>query len=140
MTARRKTILCAFVLAAAAAVAGMAAAKYARPKTVIHVVTLYYKDGTTAEQKRQVVEGLEKMAGEVPGIHNIWLRPLAVQGVIAERQPDGSMKDRRLTDAFAIEFEDEAAWRAFSEHPAYKAWNAAFAPVRGQVRTQVLGN
>ncbi len=49
-------------LLAFGAAVGYAANKFGKPKTVIHVVTLYFKDGTTEEQKKAVFAAVEKMA------------------------------------------------------------------------------
>lgn len=118
-----------------------AANKYSKPKTILHVVTLYYRDGTTEEQKQAVLEGVEKMAAEIPGIRNLWLKPLKVQGTRAERQPDGSFRMRPMTDAFVIEFESEAAFKAYEEHPAHRAWaDKVYLPVRGYSYTHDITN
>ncbi|MGB9611431.1 MAG: Dabb family protein [Bryobacteraceae bacterium] len=120
---------------------GAAANKYSRPKTVLHVVTLYYRDGTTEEQKQAVLDGVEKMAAEIPGIRNVWLRPLKVQGTRAERQPDGSYRMRAMTDAFVIEFESETAFKAYEDHPAHRAWaDNVYLPVRGYSYTHDITN
>ncbi|MGC4051520.1 MAG: hypothetical protein QM757_19390 [Paludibaculum sp.] len=41
-----------FVVLLGAAI-GVAANKYNKPKSVLHIVTLLYKDGTTDEQKKK---------------------------------------------------------------------------------------
>ena len=138
---RWKNWAAAALLLALGAALGAAANKYSRPKTVLHVVTLYYRDGTTEEQKQAVLEGVEKMAAEIPGIRNIWLRPLKVQGTRAERQPDGSYRMRAMTDAFVIEFESEAAFKAYEDHPAHRAWtDNIYLPVRGYSYTHDITN
>jgi hypothetical protein len=118
-----------------------AANKYGKPKTVLHVVTLYYRDGTTEEQKQAVLEGVEKMAAEIPGVRNIWLKPMKVQGTRAERQADGSFRMRPMTDAFVIEFENEAAFKAYEDHPAHRAWaDNIYLPIRGYSYTHDITN
>jgi hypothetical protein len=115
--------------------------KYSKPKTILHVVTLYYRDGTTEEQKQAVLDGVEKMAAEIPGIRNIWLKPMKVQGTRAERQPDGSYRMRPMTDAFVMEFESEAAFKAYEDHPAHRAWaDKIYLPVRGYSYTHDITN
>ncbi len=122
------------------ALLGLAASRFNRSKTVVHVVTLYYKDGTTEEQKHAVQDAIEKMAGEVPGVRNIWLKSLKVQGSFHERQPDGVFRSRPYTDTFVIEFEDERAFRAFDDHPAYKAFERIYWPVHAHSITQDVTN
>lgn len=117
-----------------------AANKFAKPKSIVHVVTLYYKDGTTDEQKKAVLDGIEKMAAEVPGLKNVWLKSVKVQGAYMEKQPDGSMKARPFTDAFVMEFENEAAFKAYDDHPAHRAWEKVYTAVRGRSSTHDITN
>lgn len=137
---RTKVIVASLVLLALGAAAGYAANKYSKPKSVIHVVTLYYKDGTTEEQKKAVLDGIEKMASEIPGLKNIWLKSVKVQGVYMEKQPDGSMKARPFTDAFVMEFENDAAFQAYANHPSHKAWEEIYVKVRGRSTTHDITN
>lgn len=132
------------LLSAACAILGAgvatAANKYGKPQSIIHVVTLYYKDGTTAEQKKAVLDGVEKMAAEIPGVKNVWLKSVKVQGAYYEKQEDGSMKARPYTDAFVMEFENEAAFKAYDDHPAHRAWEKIYTPVRGRSATSDITN
>ncbi len=89
----------------------LAAARYGRPKTVLHVVVLKWKPGTTAEQRRAVLDGVQQMAARIPGIRNIWLTPVRI----------GSLD---YNAAFAIEFADRAAAERYATHPAHQAWAA----------------
>lgn len=134
----------AVLLSAALVVLGtglaMAANKYGKPHSIIHVVTLYYKDGTTAEQKKAVLDGVEKMAAEIPGVKNVWLKSVKVQGAYYEKQADGSMKARPMTDAFVMEFENEAAFKAYDDHPAHRAWEKVYVPVRARSATSDITN
>lgn len=120
--------------------AGMAANKFGKPKSVIHVVTLFYKDGTTEEQKRQVLDGVEKMAAEIPGIRNVWLKGMKVQGSVQEKTAEGKLINRNLTDAFVIEFESAEALKVYADHPAHAAWEKIYTPLRGQSRTSDITN
>ena len=135
-----KAVAAASLLVALGAAAGFAANKFGKPKSVLHVVTLYYKDGTTEEQKKSVLDAIEKMASEVPGIKNVWLKSIKVQGVYSEKQPDGSFKPRPLTDAFVIEFEDQAAFDKYTNHPAHKAFEELYIPLRVHSGTHDITN
>lgn len=137
---RTKLIGASLALLALGAVAGYAANKYSKPKSIIHVVTLYYKDGTTDEQKKAVLDGIEKMASEVPGMKNIWLKSVKVQGAYMEKQPDGSMKNRPFTDAFVMEFESDAAFQAYANHASHKAWEELYTKVRARSTTHDITN
>jgi hypothetical protein len=55
-------LLASVALVALGAGIATAANKYGKPKSIIHVVTLYYKDGTTDEQKKAVLDATEVMA------------------------------------------------------------------------------
>jgi len=136
----RNAILGGAALLMLGAGVGFAANKYGKPKSIIHVVTLYYKDGTTDAEKQAVLAGVEKMAAEIPGIKNVWLRSIKVQGGFQEKQADGTLKQRRFTDAFVMEFENEAAFKAYDDHPAHRAWEKVYTPVRGVSNTHDITN
>lgn len=136
----KKFVLLSAALVALGAGVATAANKYGKPQSIIHVVTLYYKDGTTAEQKKAVLDGVEMMAAEIPGVKNVWLKSVKVQGAYYEKQDDGSMKARPYTDAFVMEFENEAAFKAYDDHPAHRAWEKVYVPVRGRSATSDITN
>lgn len=134
-------------LLAIGAAAGYAANRFGKPKSVIHVVTLYYKDGTTDEQKKAVLAAVEKMAAELPGVKNVWLKSTKVQGVYMEkltenreRPSEASYKAHPFTDAFVVEFEDQAALERYADHPAHKAFEEVYLPVRGRSSTHDITN
>lgn len=129
-------VLASFVMLAGT-VAMYAAEK---PKSIIHVVTLYWKDGTTDVQKKAVLDGIEKMGKEVPGITRVWLKALKVQGNYPVKQPSGEIKIFPVTDAFVIEFKDEAAFKAYADHPAHKEWEKIYTEVRGRSVTSDISN
>jgi hypothetical protein len=136
----RQAMAAGALLIAFGAGAAWAANKYGKPKSIVHVVTLYYKDGTTDEQKKAVLDGVEKMAAEIPGVKNVWLKSVKVQGAYQEKQADGSFKARMFTDAFVMEFEDDAAFKAYDNHPAHRAWEKVYTPVRGRSSTHDITN
>src|SRR5258708_37251770 len=65
-------ILCIACLALAVSLIG--ANHFGKPKTLVHVVTVKWKDGTTDAQKKAVLEGVEKMAGENSRIKKVWVK------------------------------------------------------------------
>ncbi len=136
----KNILLASVALVALGAGIATAANKYGKPKSIIHVVTLYYKDGTTDEQKKAVLDATEVMASEMPGIKNIWLKSVKVQGAYTEKLPDGSLKNHPMTDAFVIEFEDEAAFKAYDNHAAHRNWEKVYVPVRGRSATHDITN
>ena len=127
----RKYILIGTAVLASFAVGAFAANKYGKSASVIHVVTLYWKDGTTAEQKQAVWTATEKMAADCKGIKNIWLKSIKVQGQIG---------DKKVENAFVIEFADAQALKDYANDPAHKAWEKVYLPVRGESRTFDITN
>ena len=143
----KTAVVAGLALLTIGATAGHAANKFGKPKSVIHVVTLYYKDGTTDEQKKAVLAALEKMAADLPGVKNVWLKSTKVQGAYMEKVTDGKEKTTEagykahpFTDAFVIEFEDQAAFEKYADHPAHKAFEEAYIPVRGRSSTHDITN
>lgn len=99
--------------------------KFGQPKSVLHIVTVKWKPESTAEQRQKAIDGVKTMASKYPGITNVWLKPLKVQG----------------TDAvFVMEFKDEAALKAYVDTPAQKEWYEVYIPIRGQSQTHDITN
>jgi len=143
----KTAVVTGMALLAIGAATGYAANKFGKPKSVIHVVTLYYKDGTTDEQKKAVLAALEKMAADLPGVKNVWLKSTKVQGAYMEKLAEGkdkpaeaSYKAHPFTDAFVIEFEDQSAFEKYADHPAHKAFEETYLPVRGRSSTHDITN
>ncbi len=105
--------------------------KFGQPKSVIHVVTLKWTAESTAEQRKKAIDGVAGMAGKIPGIKNVWLKTLRVQG---------PSQDNRFDAAFAIEFESEDAVKAYADHPAHKEWEGVYLPVRAESRSHQVSN
>lgn len=140
MTRTIKMTMAAVALVALGAGIGVAANRFGKPTTIIHVVTLFYKDGTTEAQKKAVLDGVEKMAGEVPGLKNIWLKGIKAQVSAVVKDADGKLTEKRMTDAIVMEFESEAAFKAYDDHPAHREWEKIYTVVRGQSRTTDITN
>lgn len=127
----RRMLVGAGALALFGAGIAVGANQYNKPKSVIHVVTLYWKDGASEADKKKALDGVETMAKEIPGLKNVWLKSVKVQG-----DADG----KPLTSAFVMEFADNAAFQAYGNHPAHKAWEKIYMPVRGESRTHDITN
>lgn len=97
------------------------------PKSLLHIITLQYKAGTTDAQKAEVVEATKKLAKDFPGITRLWFKKVKVQ------VPG-------MTDILVMEFKDEKAFAAYTDHPAHKAWEKVYLPVRGESNTQDVTN
>lgn len=101
--------------------------KFGKPKSVLHVVTVRWKADSTEDQRQAAVNGVEKMAAAIPGIKNIWLKTVKVQG-------------DRYNNAFVMEFEDEAAFKAYADNPAHKEWEKGYLAVRDSSTTHDISN
>ncbi len=132
-----KRSLLRFILSALLLIAVFAAGlvigqnKYGMPKTVIHVVTVKWKPEATPQQRQKALEGVKEMAEKIPGIKNIWLKTLRVQGTSMENPYDA---------AFVIEFENEAAIKTYETHPQHEEWYKVYIPIRAESRSHQITN
>jgi len=105
--------------------------KYGQPKSIVHALTLKWKAEATPEQRQKALDGVKMMATEIPGIKNVWLKTIKVQGPSAQMPFDS---------AFVMEFVDEAAFKAYATHPAHKKWEEIYIPLRDSSRTHDITN
>ncbi|MGH9658208.1 MAG: Dabb family protein [Bryobacteraceae bacterium] len=124
------------ILAGAAALG--AANKYGTPKSILHIVTVLWTADSTEAQRSAATDGVKKMAGEIPGIKNVWTRKIRVQGRGPESK-DGK-PGRAYDTLFVIEFEDQAAADRYVDHPAHKAWEEIYLPIREQSTSHQVSN
>lgn len=128
---RSRIVKATLSLAAAMAVfgAGVLTGKntFHQPNSIIHVVTVQWTDDSTPAQQQAAIDGVKTMAAEIPGIKNIWIKPIRVQ-------------PREYSAAFAIEFENKAAADAYADHPAHKAWAKIYEPIHKESRSQEITN
>jgi hypothetical protein len=96
------------------------------PKSVIHVVTVKWKEGTTPEQIKAALDGVQALTKSFPGITRVWTRSIKVQGGAA--------------NAFVMEFADEAALKAYGGSDAQKEWYKAYLPIRERSTTFDITN
>ncbi|MBO0723631.1 MAG: Dabb family protein, partial [Blastocatellia bacterium] len=101
--------------------------KFGQPKSVIHVVTGKWKSDSTPEQQEKALAGVKEMAGKIPGIKNIWIKPVKIQPA-----------DHNF--AFVIEFESEAAYKAYGSNPEHDKWSDFYLSVREESRNVVVSN
>jgi ABC-type glycerol-3-phosphate transport system substrate-binding protein len=100
---------------------------FSAPATVLHVATVQWTANSTPAQQQAALDGIKKMASEVPGIKNVWIKKLKVQPA-------------EFNAVFAIEFESKAAFEAYTNHPAHKAWEKIYLPIREESRTHDVTN
>jgi hypothetical protein len=98
-----------------------------QPNTIMHVVTVQWNDDSTPAQQEAAIDGVKTMAAEIPGIKNIWIKPIRVQ-------------PREYQAAFAIEFENQAAADAYADHAAHKAWAKIYQSIHKESRSQEITN
>jgi hypothetical protein len=117
-------VACALLMAFAAGLV-FGQNKFGQPKSVLHIITVQWKADSTAEQKQAAVDGVKAMAAQVPGVTNVWLKPIKVQGMDA---------------VIVMEFKDQAAFDAYTTHPAHKKWEDVYLPVRERSQTHDVTN
>ena len=94
-----------------------------RPKSVIHVVTVNWKNGTSPEKIQAALDGVANM--NYPGLKRVWLR---------------SIKSQTKQAAFVMEFESEKALADYAGSDAQKAWYELYLPIRGGSVTSDITN
>jgi uncharacterized protein (DUF1330 family) len=104
------------------------------PKSVIHVVTVAWKAGTTPEQIKAALDGAQALPAQYKGITHVWIRSIKVQNV------KGTPKDAEKTHAIVMEFVDEAALKAYTDSPAQKEWYKVYMPIRQESTTFDITN
>jgi hypothetical protein len=97
------------------------------PKTVIHHVTLKWKDGVTDADKQKAMDGLKEIVSSTEGAKNLWMKSIKVQ-------------PREYSQTFVIEFESEAALKAYAEHPKKKEWDDFYYSIRETSLNSVTTN
>lgn len=96
------------------------------PKSVIHVVTVAWKDGTTPEQIQAALDGAKALPAQYKGISRVWTRSIKVQGDKA--------------NAIVMEFADEAALKNYTDSDAQKQWYKVYQPIRKESTTFDISN
>ncbi|MCC7237164.1 MAG: Dabb family protein [Bryobacterales bacterium] len=123
-----KAVLTAFLaLTILGAGALVAAQKFGKPTSVIHVVTVRWKKDATPEQIKAALDGVEKVAATYPGIKNVWVKTLKVQG-------------QGYNNAFVMEFASKEALDKYTGSEAQKEWYKAYLPIRDQSTTHDITN
>lgn len=120
---RQKIVL---LIGAAALVAGLLLAAPAKPKTVIHIITVQWKAGVTDAQIATAIKAAEAM--NYPGLKNIWTRPIKMQ------LPAG------YKSIIVMEFESEQALQRYADSDAQKKWYAVYMPLREESSTHDVTN
>ena len=99
--------------------------KFGQPKSILHIITVQWKADSTPEQRQAAIDGVKTMASQIPGLTNVWLKTIKVQG-----------KDAVIV----MEFKDQAAFDAYTDNPAHKKWEEIYLPIRDQSSTHDITN
>jgi hypothetical protein len=86
------------------------------PKTLIHVVTVAFKEGTTPEQINAALDGAHKLPAAFPGITRVWTKTVKAQG--------------NRTHAIVMEFTGEQALKEYAGSDAQKEWYKVYEAIR----------
>ncbi len=121
-----KKLLMLLTLAGLLTLGAATASAQTAPKTVIHVVTVAWKAGTTPEQIKAALDGVQALPAKFPGITHVWTKSIKVQGGKA--------------NAFVMEFVDEAALKAYGGSDAQKEWYKVYTPIRDESTTFDITN
>ena len=91
------------------------------PKSIVHVVTVAWKAGTTPEQIQAALDGAQALPTAYKGITHVWTKTLKAQG------------DR--SHVIVMEFADADAFKAYTDSPAQKEWYKVYLPIRDHSTT-----
>lgn len=123
-----KHVLVALLLAGLFASSPLRAADASTaPKTVMHIVTVAWKQGTTPEQIQAALDGAHKLPQSYHGLLRVWTKALKIQDA-----PGATLKKANI---IVMEFADEAAFKGYTDSDAQKEWYKAYLPIRQQSTT-----
>lgn len=94
--------------------------------TLIHVVTVSWKDDASKADIQKALDGVHTLAKEFDGITRVWTRTVKAQG--------------NRSHAFVMEFKDEQALKDYAGSQAQKNWYEVYIPVRKASTTFDISN
>jgi heme-degrading monooxygenase HmoA len=86
-------------------------------KTLVHAFAFQLQEGAGEAQVQQVWAATRKMAAAIPGIRNVWMGKVLNRG-------------QEYQYGVVMEFENQAAVKAYAAHPAHKEWDQVYSKVR----------
>lgn len=119
-----KRLIASFLAALALSLGAITASAETAPSSVIHVVTVAWKEGTTPEQIQAALDGVKALPASYPGITRVWVKSFKVQNAPGT--------EVRRTHAFVMEFKDEQALKGYHNSDAQKKWYEVYVPIRAQ--------
>jgi hypothetical protein len=130
---KMKKLLSGFLLVGLlAAGASFALAADTAPKSVIHVITVAFKDGTTPEQIQAALDGAQKLPAQYAGITRVWTKAIKVQNLDEAKV--------KKTHVIVMEFASEQALKDYTDSAAQKEWYKLYLPIRLQSTTYDITN
>jgi uncharacterized protein (DUF1330 family) len=127
-----KKLIASFLAALALSLGAITASADTAPSSVIHVVTVAWKEGTTPEQIQAALDGVKALPAAYPGITRVWVKSIKVQNA-----PGTEVK---RTHAFVMEFKDEQALKDYHDSAAQKKWYEVYVPIRAQSASYDITN
>ncbi len=122
----KKFLLSLFTAGLLAFGSSAALAADSAPKSVIHVVTVSWKSGTSPEQIQAALDGAKALPAKFKGITRVWTKTLKAQG--------------GKSNAIVMEFADEAALKDYSGSDAQKEWYKVYTNIRESSTTFDITN
>ena len=102
------------------------------PKSIIHFVTVAWKEGTTEAQIKEALDGVKAMPAKFPGMTHVWTKTVKVQ--------NQKGAETKVTNVIAMEFADEAAFKSYADSPAQQEWYKLYEPIRLTSTTHDVSN
>ena len=127
-----KKFLTTLIAASLLTLGAASASAQTAPKSVIHVVTIAWKPGTTPEQIKAVLDGVKALPAAYKGITHVWTNSIKVQNAKGVEKP--------RTQVIVMEFADEAALKNYKDSPAQEEWYKVYMPVRDESTTHDITN
>ena len=122
-----KKLLFVLITAGLLAIGAVRAADATAPKTVIHIITVAWKKGTTPEQIQSALDGAQKLPQAYKGIVRVWTKALKIQ--------DAPGAEIKKANVIVMEFADQGALKAYADSEAQKKWYELYLPIREQSTT-----
>jgi hypothetical protein len=119
-----KRLIASILTAVVVSLGAVTASADTAPSSVIHVVTVGWKEGTTPAQIQAALDGVKALPAAYPGITRVWVKSFKVQN------PSGTEVKR--THAFVMEFKNEQALKDYADSDAQKKWYEVYVPIRAQ--------
>ena len=98
----------------------------AKPRSVIHIITVQWKADASQAQIDKAIEAVGTM--NYPGLKNVWTKPIKMQ------LPEG------YKSIIVMEFDSENALKRYADSDAQKKWYEVYMPLREESRTHDVTN